>query len=539
MSMRRAVPIASTPGVVRYVLSPACSLHRNTSTVTSTLPLPLLQSLRAPAWSSSHGTLVQVPTNLSTQCRHAATSSPVSSPTGDDIPNDVLQRVAGHKQEMLRLLRLAAGQAAAPVEKMEDVFKRHLGFAETDAASARGERAASTTACGWRTAAWRALRLECYFTPASVGSGSEGNARGCAMSVVPLDWAAALRRVATQIPYEGWTEQELLAYMRRNWPILQKHAPVWSPRYSGVSSFAQLIHRHFSSIVIVTRSAVTGEVLYHRTGHNSVSVTWRASLDASGKSSAPSHAPEASEACAAVQHALHILGRGHQLPVWTDVQEVAPLLSAQSGLADEHPSVWHEAFAKDAELRGTFQLEGYVRVRAAQNDQRFMTIVDCTSVSPAELTALLRQHPMRSGKVSVKLLLRDGMSPELREAYVRACTEAVGPSSLVEDVVVDALLEPGHLLAALLDMVVTGMTHDVASAAASAAQLAESSAAVEDAVPETSEGDAPLPSSPSAPLPVMVLCGAASREAIAAVVEAVGSPKVAITVLTPEALKQT
>ncbi|KAG5479384.1 hypothetical protein LSCM1_04644 [Leishmania martiniquensis] len=537
MLLRRGASTASTSALVGYVRSSTCSSHRSISAVTSALLMPSHQRFRAPALYSSPSTPVRVSTSLNTQSRHAATSTAASPLTGDEVPKDVLQRVAGRKEVMLRLLRLASGQVAVPVEKMEDVFKRHAGFVETNAASPRGERAPLMTAPEWRTAVWRTLRLECYFTAVGVGSGGEGSARGGAMSVVPLDWAAVVRRAATEIPYEGWAEPELFAYLQRNWPVLQKYAPVWLPRYSGVSSFAQLVHRHFNSMVTATRSAVTGEVLYHRTGYNSVSVTWRASLDAPAKPPAPSRVPEASEACTAVQHALHLLGRGHQLPVWTDVSEVAPLLSAHAGLSDGRPSTWYEAFTKDAELRGTFQLEGFVRVRAAQTPQRLMAIVDCTSVSPAELTALLREHPPPGGSVTVKLLLRDGMAPELHEAYVRTCTEAVGPSTLVEDVPVDALLEPEHVLAALLETVEAGLTPDVASAAtaAAAARPAESSAAAEDDEPEASEGGAPLPS--STPLPVMVLCGAASREAMVAVVEVVRAPKVAITVLTPEALK--
>ncbi|CBZ26808.1 conserved hypothetical protein [Leishmania mexicana MHOM/GT/2001/U1103] len=445
----------------------------------------------------------------------------------------MLQRVAGRKQEMLRLLRLAAGHGAAPAEKMESVFERHCGFVDTKAASAGNGLGPSTTAAVWRAAVWRSLQLHCYFTLTGIENGRGGNAKDRVMSVVPFNWTSTLCQVATQIPFEGWTEQELLARLRSNWPILETYAPVWSTRYSGVNSLAQLVHRRFSSILTVTRSAVTGEVLYHRTGYNSVSVTWRASADASAKTQAPSGAPGTNEASAALQYALHTLGRGHQLPVWTDVDQVAPLLPAQSGLADGRPSTWQEAFAKDAELRGTFQLEGYVRVRATQGHQRFMAIVDCTSVSSAELRALLRQHPMRGGGVSVKLLLRNGMAPESHEAYVQTCKEVSGPSTLIEDVLVDALLEPEHLLAALLEAVTTDMARDVASAA----KPAKGTAVSEDGESEASEkGGMLLPSSPVTPVPVMVLCGAASREAFAAVVKEVPSSKVAITVLTPEAL---
>ncbi|CAJ1024945.1 hypothetical protein Q4I30_003697 [Leishmania utingensis] len=449
----------------------------------------------------------------------------------------MLLRVAGHTQEMLRLLHLAAGHAAVPVEKMEDAFERHFGFVETRGTSTGSERVASTTAAAWRTAVWRTLQLHCYFTQIVVESRSGGNAKNYVLSVVPLDWAAALRRVAALIPYEGWTEKELIARLRSSWPILEKYAPMWSTGYSDVNSFAQLVYRHFSSIVTVTRSAVTDEVLYHRTGQNSVSVTWQASPDASAKPQALAGAPEASEACAAVQHALHTLGRGHQLPVWTDVDQVAPLLSVQSGLADGRPSTWQEAFAKDAELRGAFHLEGYVRVRAIENHQRFMAIVDCTSVSTAEVKALIRQHPVRGGGVSVKLLLRDDMAPESHEAYVRTCTDAAGSSTLVEGVLVDALLEPKHLLAALLETAATDMERNVGGA--TVAQPVESTTVAANTDSEASEeGSASLPFSPSTPMRVMVLCGAASREAFAGVVGEARSSKVAITLLTPEALQQ-
>ncbi|AYU78527.1 RESC17 [Leishmania donovani] len=536
MLLRRAAPAASTCAVAGYVCGSTCSARRSLSTVTSTLPLSSHQCLCAPAASSSHGTPERTVASLDNRRRHSTTSATASFSASDDIPSDVLQRVAGRKQEMLRLLRLAAGHAAAPAEKMEGVFERHCGFVDTKAASTGNERAPSTTAAAWRTAVWRTLQLHCYFTLTVIENGRGGNAKDRVVSVVPFSWASTLCQVATQIPYEGWTEQELLARLRSNWPILKTYTPVWSTRYSGVNSLAQLVYRHFSSILTVTRSAVTGEVLYHRTGHNSVSVTWRASPDASAKTQAPSGAPGANEASAAVQYALHTLGRGHQLPVWTDVDQVAPLLSAQSGLADGRPSTWQEAFAKDAELRGTFQLEGYVRVRAIQDQQRFMAIVDCTSVSSAELRALLRQHPMRGGGVSVKLLLRDGMAPESHEAYAKTCKEALGPSTLIEDVLVDALLEPEHLFAALLEAVATDMARDVASAA----QPAECTAVSEDVESEAPEkGGMLLPSSPLTPVPVIVLCGAASREAFAAVVADVPSSKVAITVLTPKPLAHT
>lgn len=140
---------------------------------------------------------------------------------------------------------------------------------------------------------------------------------------------------------------------------------------------------------------------------------------------------------------------------------------------------------------------------------------------------------MRGGGVSVKLLLRNGMAPESHEAYVQTCKEVSGPSTLIEDVLVDALLEPEHLLAALLEAVTTDMARDVASAA----KPAKGTAVSEDGESEASEkGGMLLPSSPVTPVPVMVLCGAASREAFAAVVKEVPSSKVAITVLTPEAL---
>ncbi|GET88295.1 hypothetical protein, conserved [Leishmania tarentolae] len=528
MLLRRATPTVPTSAVAGYVCGATCSARQNVSTVTSTLPLWSHQCLRAPY---SHGSSERTFTDLSTQRRHTTTSAPVRSSASDGIPNDVLHRVTGCKQEMLRLLRLAAGHAAAPVEKVEGVFERHCGFVDTKASNTGSERAPSSTAVVWRAAIWRTLQLHCYFTLTVMERGKGSISRDRVLSVVPFDWASVLCHVSTQIPYEGWGEQELLARLRSNWPILEAYTPVWTTGYSDIDSLAQLVHRHFRSIVTVTRSAVTSEVLYHRTGHNSVSVTWQASLDTSVKAQTWAGAPGAHEASSAVQYALHTLGRGHQLPVWTDVDQVAPLLSAPSGLANGRPATWQEAFAKDAQLRGTFQLEGYVRVRASQSHKRFMFIVDCTSVSNAELKALLRQHPMQGSATIVKLLLRDGMAPDAHEAYVQTCKEAAGPSTLIEDVLVDALLEPEHLLAALLETVETDMSRTVASSA----QPAESTAVSEDDESDASEkGGVLLPSSLSTSVPITVFCGAASREAFVAVVEEAPSSKAAVTVLTPE-----
>ncbi|KAG5505698.1 hypothetical protein JKF63_05033 [Porcisia hertigi] len=522
MFLRRTTPAAtSTRALAGHVCDSPFTVRRRIFTLTSALSPSLDHRLSSSVPSSSRVSPSQAVTPLHTPRRHTATSTTTDSLASDDVPNDVTRRVTGNKQEMLRLLRLAAGHGAVPVAKIEEVFGKHLGFLETKVASAEGGRPLLPTSSLWRSTVWQTLRLHCYFTWIVAEGGSGCNTKGRVRGVVPLDWASVLDHVASRIPYEGWSEPELHACLRGGWPILARYTPAWSTQYSGVDSFAQFVHRHFSRTVTMTRSAVTGEALYHRTGHNSVSVTWRALPDGSSQPQALSGATDGYSACAAVQHALHILGRGHQLPVWTDVDEVAPLLLNNSGLADGRPCTWQETFAKDPELRGAFHLESYVRVRATESHQRLLAIVDCTSLSAADLGALLKQHPMRGGDVTIKLLIRAGIAPESHEAYARTCIEAAGPSALVEDVLVDALLGPEHLLAALLETVAAGRAHNEASPAA-AAQPAEGSSVEDGESPKSKGGSGPMSSTQ---MPVVLFCGTASREAFTAVLEEVRSPE--------------
>lgn len=496
-----------------------------------------------------------------------------------------MQRIIGQHQTMRRLLRLGAGHSAVPLHSIEEVFERQIGFG-FDGTRASPSSTAATKPAGAAAAVatdklhsvprhllsmavWRVLQHDCYFarkqtpsstttTAAAADAAAAGDVSGQSLCVVPLSWRGVLERLAAQIPYEGWTEAAVLAHLQSTNPIWVAFPPLWLPAYgSGATSFPAFVRQHFSTVLTITRSAVTGELLFHRAGHNSVAVTWRPSGAAAG-AEAESVAVRPSEVCDAVQHALHTLGRGHQLPLWTDVAAVAPLLPVRTGLSSGSTAAWHAAFVQNAELRGCFRLEAYVRVRASPSWRRWTVVVDSTTLTPAEVTALLTAAAATAAAeeggaappTSVQLLRRAGTP---REAYQRACCAAAGPATLVQDVIVDALLEPQHLLAALVESVAAevaqkrpGETSTAASNGGARARVPDVDGGDVDAAEEEDEAadelpgeEEAVPASPatavSSATTALVLCGASAKAAFAAVLAEVHSPLVTVSLVAPVA----
>lgn len=373
------------------------------------------------------------------------------------VPAAVLRRIEVGTQDLLRLLRFAAeDRAVVQAGRLEAAFRKQLDMAALvqEEADAAGVRALVGVPAAWMTAVWEALSPHCYATllprPAAAAPAAEGDRKG-PVGVVVFNWAAALERVAAEVPYEGWTEQQLMTAVAEWQREVEQHPPAWLPHFSGADSLACFVRRHFPHLLVVTRSAVTGAAIFHAAGCNSVSPTWLQSPAAASTA----EARRLSSVCAGLQHALHTLGRGHQLPVWTDAEVVAPLLAAETGLASAEPSAWREVWARHPDLRGAFQLSAYVRVRAVRSAERLLVIVDATSLDAPAVVSLLAAVTAGAASgagTSVKLLRRAATPPaEALQALREAVAQAVGPAALVEDVVVDALLEPQHMLGALLD----------------------------------------------------------------------------------------
>ncbi|KPA78186.1 hypothetical protein ABB37_06352 [Leptomonas pyrrhocoris] len=472
-----------------------------------------------------------------------------------DVPAAVQQRISSHKHDLLRLFHYAAEETAAtvPAVRLEAAFRQQLDFPElAKRQTPPGSRVRPVIPQSWMAAVWDTLAPHCYFT--SIGtttatalpssdsgsakdksstSSAAANTDGVrAAHVCVFNWAAAMAQLAVWLPYEGWSEQQVYTHLRLHHKVVETHSPLWLPRYTGADSLAKFIHDRYSSLIVVTRSAVTGEPIFHRVGRNSVSVTWVPERVPQASSSSPSlsAARRGSLACANVQHALHTLGRGHQLPVWTDAAEIAPLLSVRSGLASASPAAWKTAWLEDAELRGSFHLDSYVRLRAAPSSSRLLIIVDTTtfmadaSVSSSSLLQTFGEalrgcaNPRCGTATSVRLLTRSA-SPEAAMEPLRAIlTDVLGAAAVIEDVVVDALLEPQHVLGALLD----------AQAAADSTRRNNTTGSGKGV--GAVEGEAGNP--PTWETQVLVFCGDASRAAFEETLKDVKPAGMAVTLHT-------
>ncbi|KAL7705587.1 hypothetical protein N2W54_003786 [Lotmaria passim] len=482
----------------------------------------------------------------------------------DEVPPVVQQRINSNKLELLRLLRCATEDSAtttAPASKLDAVFRTQLEFADlaqrfaaTPSSAAPSSQSRSGVPSSWTAAMWTSLAPHCYFTmvnaaPISAPHNDSKTSSQSAFSsraqtrtadrdrnskqvvcVCPFDWASAVEHLAASLPYEGWSEQQAYTHLRLHHRVLETHTPVWLPRYTQADSLARFLHQHFAALILVTRSAVTGEPILHRVGHNSVAITWTAgkpnptTLSSSASSLSPSvsalRTDRPSVACTALQHALHVLGRGHQLPVWTDASALVPLLSTQSGFTSASPTLWRTAWLRDAALRGCFHIDAYVRLRALPPSSRILWVVDTTTVSLPALQASLekddaafvkRNAPAAGGVgATVKLLVRSQTSASMVQDFHRFFTEQLGASAVVDTVVVDALLEPQHLLGALLE----------AESVAAAAQHAR---------PDSDKGSGVTEAQ------VRVVCGEASRDVFAETLKDVKLPGLEVSLLSTTA----
>ncbi|KPI89568.1 hypothetical protein ABL78_1336 [Leptomonas seymouri] len=464
-----------------------------------------------------------------------------------EVPAAVLQRISASKHDLLRLFHYATDEktAAVPTGRLEAAFRKQLELQELArqqmSLDSRVQPAVPET---WVAAVWDVLAPHCYFhrMSAAAASGSSPSAASKddahAVHVCPFNWAAAVEQLASSLPYEGWSEQQVYAHLRQRHKVMEAHSPLWLPRYTQADSLARFICNRYSNLILLTRSAVTGEPVFHRVGRNSVSVTWAPGGVLRTSTSSLSSAQRSSLACANIQHALHTLGRGHQLPVWTDAAELASLLSTRSGLASADPTAWREAWRQDAELRGAFHLDGYVRLRAAPVLLRRLILVDTTTLVPAasSLSPLhifgeelrCRRTAAAGGATSVKLLRRTASPDTVLQSYRRLLEGALGAATVMEDVVVDALLEPHHVLGALLDAeaaaVSSGNTRQIGAQNMNIGGGGDGGSCVV-------EGDAeggPVPETQ-----VLILCGDASRAAFEETLAGVQRDGMAVTLLTP------
>jgi hypothetical protein len=561
----------------------SCALSAATTCaaqVASSSPLPLsIQRRCVAALSAASATGVVTPPAAPSGPASERTNKPTSSNTSaatattktadDVVPTTVLQRVNGSKQELLRLLQHATegGAVSAPVVRVEAMLRQQLGLYEL--AQCQTSSSSVTIPPSWMAAVWAALAPHCLLSAAkadasdvarrgrSSSSSSSSSTQSAAVSVqvVPFDWAAAVESLAARLPYEGWSEMQVYADLHMHHRIIDTHTLVWLPRFTQADSLAHFLHKYFSRVVVVTRSAVTGHPLVHCVGRNSVSVTWsgvsasESAAAMSSSSSSSSAKRTSSAACDALQHALHTLGRGHQLPVWSDSTELAPLMSARSGLSTAQPHVWKSAWLQDAQLRRCFHLSGYVRVRATPVSSRLLIIIDATALEGTDdaaastwqwLEEALERPDIATAVAaagtgtSIKLLTRPSTSPStlLRIQQLTASTLGGGAAVVVDTVVVDALLESHHMLGALLE------AEAAAGGGAATTRISKPHVATKTGDDTRGGADDDKDETTGAAVEaarVFVLCGAASRGVFEETLKEVQRAGLQMTLLTPTA----
>lgn len=473
------------------------------------------------------------------------------------MPPAVLRRITEGQADLLRLLRCATdGGAAAPAGRLEAAFCKQLdlqGMAQTELV-APGSRVRPAVPSAWMASIWDALALHCYFTPSvpgtvnttEIGHKDNGAAR---VAVAAFDWAAAVCLMASRLPYEGLSEREVGSLLKAHYRSLEARPPLWLPHFSRADSFAQFLHRRFPHVLLVTRSAVTREALIHCVGRNSVSPTWLPDQGerrgAASSSATPRHL---SPACVGLQYALQIVGRGHQLPVWTDAEAVAPLLPISSGLSTARPSEWREAWLRNSDLRGTFHLDGYVRVRALPTAARLLVIVDATTVDEVMMPVLLgacaevtRLRSEGSANMTVKLLCRATSAGAAMGPLRGTLASSLGASALIDDVVVDQLLEPQHMLGALLDAEVNATaavkTEDPPNATSRREETGKDAPAkpFDDSFAASSSSSATVLA--RSPLQVLVMCGDDVRAAFAETLAEAKVEGLDVTLVTPASVR--
>lgn len=281
----------------------------------------------------------------------------------------------------------------------------------------------STTTSPAAALLWEAASTLCYRRLASTLSQDD--------LIVFLDWELVLRDVAASLPFEGVLERAFVDRLRAHCPTDMSEDVVASLVVAPGTTLGHWLHRHFASLVLVTVSAVSGEAIYYDQSRNVVrgATVRRISSDHSA----------GALTVAALHNALRILGRGKELPVWTNFSDVAPLLPAP---ARPDACRWAEFFTQ-RDVADAFEVERRVAVRWAGHYPAICVIVDATSLTGDQSEALLRSLSLPKSSYTMKLMCRNSPEPH---AWWRGRLE-------VEEVPVSAVLDPEHVLGALITSV--------------------------------------------------------------------------------------
>lgn len=407
-------------------------------------------------------------------------------------------------------------------------------------------------------AAWKVISLHCYFSAETSGSATAvtdhiGGAAPltsefiASLRVVPLDWRAALQNVAKEVPYEGWTEAELMSRLHHQYPVLVKY-PLFRPNgFVGTLSAPSLcvgvwVQKNLSSLLLVTRSAVTGQLLYHNASSNGVSVIWQP-MGPLTSSTSDMTAPPGDDPlfCAAIQHALHAVGRGKQLPVWTEVGAINPLLPSSLGITASGggSAAWQRRYDSSAMLQQLFHLSSYIHIRAAEAVHQTCVVVDTFTLSPAEVKAMAVHHSAFCPKAgfAVKLMMRRAMEKETMRQKRQSYLDAFASSTAVAEVVfVDAPLEPVHMLGAVVELYATGGGASTSSALRSNNSKDVMSATAAPAGPQ----EGPRVSSDNEKASrMLVMCGESQRGCFEDILKDVATPNVKVILITPQSSSST
>lgn len=343
------------------------------------------------------------------------------------------------------------------------------------------------------------------------------NCEGHRTLIVPFDWQSAVRAVASELPYEGVTEASFVHRLTSRIPGMPASSAAELASllgYDGLPSLAGWVWAHFSEAVLVTRSATTGEPLYHNRANNGFFPRTTASTVAG-----LSTQNKACRDVAALQHALHLLGRDKQLPLWTDFYKLAPLLPANVCPA---AGEW-QSFLSQPHIQSLFEVKADISVRYAGRPTTTHIFVDRTSVSSSEAAAWLAKQrsaeTVREAPPDIKILVRPGGDKANEDSgggcENTKCQNLSGALRGAEVVVVEPLLDPEHVIGALLDTAV--VSHSCPAKGDGEAPTGLSEAAEDD---EEGDGlDAEDQPAGAAKTPVSqrivhVLCGEGSVDAV-------------------------
>lgn len=356
-----------------------------------------------------------------------SSSSPVTSSTESTADENRKSALCG---ALLRRLAtsVAPNGVAVPISRreMEETLRQLVGSSEDQAPVTSAEL----------SSVWLETTTS-YYVCHIGGKDSDWGASSGEELIVSCDWESVLSGIASGLPYEGVTEEDFVSRLRLKCPRLR--TPV-SASLPGSHGLAAWIVQHFPHVLLVTRSAVTREPLYYAARRNNVSGVSVGPPKAAANASASRAEVKAMETVQALQHALHVLGRGKQLPVWTELHDVAPLLPSSVC----PPTDQWMSFLTQPCVQELFDVETTVKVRQSQKQPRTLVIVDATSLSTtAAQQELLQSLDLPKNQYVLKVLRR----PASAEAEPTAASALLDGA---EEVLMDDVLDAEHVVGAII-----------------------------------------------------------------------------------------